>query len=149
MTQMLMPTPFGLRTPARFVEHDVYNVCQRIKEIDSRLQVVLQEGHKMPWVVMENCADGNCRMVKRYEELSPAILDDLRRMLAIPFEKRIEEMQKAADRENDAARKHRESDQWQEFVWDFQRTLHQSNLSDPKYYKSLPFDGMRRKRGGV
>lgn len=149
---MITPMPGGLRYKGkycRFVESDVYNVVNRIKEIDPRLYVVLHEGEKRPWVVMEQCADGEVRFVTRYEELSPKILDDLRHMLAVPFQARIDAMQKKLDEENDAAKKHRESDAWQQFTWDFNRTLHEANMVDSKYYKSLPFDGKRRKRGGV
>lgn len=149
---MITTMPGGLRYKGKFcryVESDVFNVVTRMREIDPRLHVVLQEGHKLPWVVMEDCADGETRFVKRYEELTPAILDDLRYMLAVPFEKRIEIMQREADAANDAAKRHRESDAWQEFAWDFGKTLYECGFTHDHAYVSRPNDGKRRKRGGA
>lgn len=152
MPSTIVPTPMGLQLNGqycRFVESDVYNVVNRMKEIDPNLYVILHEGHDMPWVVMEKCADGEVRMVKRYEELTPTILDDLRRMLAVPFQKRIDEMQREADAMNDAAKRHRESDDYQEFLWDFKKTLYECGFTHDRNYTSRPNDGKRRKRGGA
>lgn len=143
------PIPANLRiragTKMTIVESDVYNVCRRIKEIDPSLYVVLQEGHDKPWVVMEMCHDGECRMVSRYAELDSRIIDDLRRMLAIPFDKRIETLQKQLDAENEAASKNPE--QWERFIWDIGRTLQTCNFLDTKFYTS--FRNVGRKKGGV
>ena len=149
---MITPMPGGLRFKGkycRYVESDVYNVVNRIKEIDPRLYVVLHEGDPKPWVVMEECADGETRFVKRYDELTPAILDDLRYMLAVPFEKRIEMLQREADAANDAAKRHRESDEWQQFMWDFRKTAYECGLVHDRNYISRPNKGDRRKRGGA
>jgi hypothetical protein len=146
---MLMPTPGGLRTAARYVESDVFNICNRIKEIDSRLQLVLQENHAQPWVVMEHCADGETRFVKRYEELTPQVLDDLRHMLTVPFEQRVAALQKKADEANDVAKKLRETEAWHEFMWDFKTTMYECGLTHDHAYKSFTNTGKRRKRGGA
>jgi hypothetical protein len=149
---MITPTPGGLYfngQHCRYVEGDVYNVVARMKQIDPNLYVVLHEGHTYPWVVMEHCRDGEVRMVKRYAELSPAILDDLRYMLAVPFQERIDIMQREADAHNDAAKRHRESDAWQHFLWDFKTTAFECGLSTDRRYVSRPNKGDRRKRGGA
>ncbi len=149
---MLTPTPGGLHIKGkwcRYVESDVYSVVNRMKEIDPNLYVVLHEDHDYPWVVMEHCRDGEVRFVKRYKELTPAILDDLRRMIAVPFQQRIEEMQREADDANDAKKRYMESDAWQEFVWDFKKTLYECAFTHDRPYTSRPNKGNRRKRGGA
>lgn len=152
MPAAIVPTPHGLRINgkyAKYVESDIFNVCNRIKEIDRSLSILLQEGHERPWVVVELCADGEERLVKRYEELTPAILSDLRRMLAVPFQQRIDEMQKEADLANDVARQQRESGKWEQFVDDFQKTLYECGFTHDRPYTSRRNIGNRRKRGGA
>lgn len=145
--QLLAPKPHNLRLKgARLVESDVYHVCERMKEIDPNLYVMLQEGHPKPWVIMEMCADGECRMVGRYDELTPKILDHLREMLATPFQERIDKLQKQLDYENDYARQMRDSGEWERFLWEFNRELRVCNFVDQKYFKSVR--PVKKKRGG-
>lgn len=152
MPAPIVPAPHGLMIkgkPAKYVESDVFNVCNRIKEVDRNLSVALQEGHDLPWIVVEMCTDGEERLVKRYAELTPAILDDLRRMIAIPFQQRIDEMQREADLANDVARAQRESGDWERFVDDFQKTLYECGFHHDRTYTSRRNVGDRRKRGGA
>jgi hypothetical protein len=148
---LLTPVPDNMRLPrgavlgnTHVVEGDVFNICERIKDIHPDLFVVLQEGHDRPWVVMERCTDGVERMVSRYEELDARILEDLRYMLAVPFEERYRRVADRIDREN----KQREqvSDEWIErFAWDFQRALVDANMSDPVWGRS--YRPTKHKRG--
>jgi hypothetical protein len=149
---LLTPTPNGIKLKGKwckFVEHDVYDVVKRMRELDPNLHVVLHEGDPKPWCVMESCADGETRFVKRYDELTPAILDDLRRMLHVPFQARIDALQKDADEANDVAKQKRESAAWEEFVWDFRTTLRECGFTPGANYTSRRVTGDRRKRGGV
>lgn len=73
------------------LDSDVYNICERLKEISRELfLVVAADDAKAAFIVMEHCADGVDRKVSQYDELDPRILDHIAKMRAIPFEKRIE-----------------------------------------------------------
>lgn len=119
------------------VESDVFDICNRIKEIDPHLFIVLHKGHEKPWVVCEQCLDGVERMVKRYEELTPQVLEDLRYMMAVPYEQREREAQAQIDKEN-AARENAwmESEKHERFMWDFRKALEESNMADFKWHRS-------------
>jgi hypothetical protein len=127
----------GYRKP-KFVEGDLYDVCKRIKQIDPNLHVVLHEGHPQPWVVMENCIDGECRMVKRYAELDQRILGDLRRMLAIPFDERIKILDREVDEANTRNAHFLPDEAKEQFVWQMHRSLVDCNFMDPKWSKNMP-----------
>lgn len=115
----------------QLVESDVYNVCNRIKEIDPNLFVVLHEGHAEPFVVVEKCVDGEERLVKRYAELTPQILTDLRRMLSIPWEQRWKALAAEVDKHNeDMGNSWMESEGHERFVWEMRNALHESNIAD-------------------
>jgi len=125
------------------VESDVYNICTRVREIDPSLSVVLQEGHPKPWVVMELGIDGEERFVARYEELDARILENLRYMLAVPFEKRLDVLQRQADKEN-AERGRLTEEKIDQLAHAFYDAGVKSNLIDPKWGKSY-----RNVKGGV
>lgn len=117
------------------VESDVYDICNRIKEIDPNLSVALHEGHAQPWVVMERGPDGEDRFVSRYAELDSRILDNLRYMLAVPFEKRVEVLQKQVE-ENNAKIGHMNEEQMDRFAHQFRDALVKSNMADPVWSRS-------------
>lgn len=113
----------------KVVTSDVYNICDRIKQIDRRLMVVLQENHPEPWAVMENCADGNVRMVARYEALDARILDDLQRMLAIPYLERFRILSEKIDKENaDNEKINMDTEANEKLAFEFRRALRDSNI---------------------
>lgn len=120
------------------VEGDVFDMANRIKEIDPNLYIVLHDGHAEPWVVMELCLDGWERMVARYAELGPHILEDLRRMIAIPYDERERELQKKIDKENEARENAwMESEAHDRMTWDFRKALEDSNMADFKWFRSF------------
>lgn len=131
----------------KMVESDVFNIAQRIKEIDPNLYVVVHEGHARPFVVMEHALDGTERMVSRYDRLDSSILDDLRYMLNVPFERRFAELTKKIDAENE-----RQENAWMEseahdrMTWEFQRALVDSNLSNPMWGRYYMSGGSGRRR---
>lgn len=75
---------------------DVYMVCDRIKEKwgDRLYVVVMDDGSNYNFTVMERCIDGEDRMVKKYKELTPAILQDIDFMLRIDLKQRIRILEK-------------------------------------------------------
>lgn len=124
------------------VTSDVFNICERIKEIDKNLIVRLRDNHEKPWVVMELGADGEERYVAAYEELDQRILEDLRYMLAVPFEQRLAAEAKKAD-EHNARLGHMSDEKMDRLAWDFQKAMVESNMVNPKWSKNMPL----RKRG--
>lgn len=115
----------------QLVESDVFNVCQRIKELDPNLFVVLHKGHEKPFVVVEMSRDGEERMVKRYAELTPSILHDLQRMLKIPWEQRFKQLAREVDEHNEARENAWvESEAMERFAFDMRRALRDANMAD-------------------
>jgi len=137
MSLIVPGMPDNFRLPhsvrgARMVESDVFDICKRIKELDTHLYVVYQEGHDEPFVVMESCTDFTERMVKRYKTLEAHIITDLQRMLRIPFEQRIAKKMAEIDAENEAAENaYVESEQTERIIHDMRKALRDSNLADP------------------
>lgn len=70
---------------------DVYMVCERIKDKfgDRVYIVVMDDGSNYCFTAMERCDDGTDLMIKKYTELTPAIIDDLDFMLRIDLKQRI------------------------------------------------------------
>jgi hypothetical protein len=115
-----------------YVEHDVYNIAERIRQIDSNLRLVLHEGHERPWVVLEVGPDGQERFVSRYEELDARIIDHLLYMLKVPFEERLARL----DREIEAANAgfgRMTEEQFERFARDFFDAGVKSNIINPKW----------------
>ena len=133
-----VPRPHNLRGSPniKLVEHDVYNICNRVKELDPNLYIVLHQGHDRPWVVMEHCRDNVDRFVSRYKELTPQIIDDLHYMLAVPFEKRLEEAERRVEAHN-AQYDGISDEKMDRFLWDFDKAARASNLYDPVWGKSF------------
>lgn len=124
------------------VDSDVYNICERIRELSPRLIVRLRDGASKPWVVMELCDDGVERLVASYEALDQRILDDLRYMLAVPFEKRLEEADKRVEKHNAELQNPMgmNSEKFDKFAYDFQKALVDSNMVNPKWSKNMPLN---------
>lgn len=120
----------------QLVESDVFNICNRIKEIDPRLVVRLRDGHAKPWVVLEITDDGIERWVAAYEELNASILDDLRYMAAVPLEDRVARVEREIEASNKELEKGMSDETFEKFAWDFNKALRQSNMSDPVWDRS-------------
>ena len=130
------------RVKPKLVESDVYDMCNRIKEVDPNLYVVLHEGHEQPFVIMENCIDGECRLVRRYAELHPGILDDLRYMLHVPFQKRLELLDKEIEASNSRIG-HMSPERMERFAWEFKDSLQKSNFTQAPKPKNMPLNPVK------
>lgn len=75
------------------VNSDMYRICDRIREIDESLYIVLLEGQKYPYAIMENCKDGTSRLVFKVYELDARVLDKLRRLMSMPLHYRIKKLE--------------------------------------------------------
>lgn len=146
MSNLIAPRPSNLTVPNSraytAVESDLYGICSRIKEIDPNLRVVLHEGHPEPWVVVERGADGEERFVARYAELDARVLERLRYMLAVPFETRLQKLEKDIEANNSQIGKLTE-EQLDKLAYDMQKALVESNISDPVWGRSY------RKKGAA
>lgn len=88
---------FAADVRATIVESDLYNICERIKEIDPRLFIVVldsryNEGYSFS--IMEHCEDGVDRLIWRVKELDQRVLHKAEYLRSIPFEQRFEEAEK-------------------------------------------------------
>lgn len=135
MSITLVGTPDNLRLPthlkgARVVTGDVYDICKRIREVDPNLFVVAHDGHPEPFVVMEKCLDGEERVVSRYARLDASILEDLQRMLKIPWMDRFRKLAEEVDARNaERERAWEDSESHERFVWEMGKALKESNIS--------------------
>lgn len=134
-----MPVPQNMKVAGggtmTFVEGDVYNIAQRLQQVDPSLFLYLHEGSPKPWVVVEKCADGVERFVKRYEELGGHIIEDLRYMLAVPFEQRMKRLEAEADAVNEQLGR-MSDEQFEKYADDFLRAGRKSGLLDPNWFTS-------------
>lgn len=117
------------------VDSDVFNIAERVRELDPSLRVVLHENHERPWVVVERCADGEERFVARYAELDARVVDDLRYMLAVPFDQRLAKVAREAEESNERLGRMTD-EQFDRFAWDFKRSLYEANMADFKWGRS-------------
>lgn len=94
-----VPTNMSLPPGARVsrVEADVFNICERLREHDPNLRVnVVQDGGEHAFIITELGPDGVERLVTRVPELTPELIVDCQKMLAIPLKDRL----RAIDKEN-------------------------------------------------
>lgn len=98
MSALALPRPDNLRG-SRFgtlVEHDLYMIAERIREIDPNLYIYDTEQPGKRYAICENCRDGKERLVFKTEAIDARILEHLRYLLHVPFEHRIDEAEKLA-----------------------------------------------------
>ena len=141
--------PRNTRESMQMVTGDVYNIANRIKEkFGPNLFIVVHDNHPKPFVVMEHCADGAERLVKRYEALDARIIEDLEYMLKVPFEKRqkIAELEVAkAEAERDRA--FAESEKFDYFATEMKREMKRANMIDPLHETIYPLAPKKVKAG--
>jgi hypothetical protein len=96
-----VPENFRAKLGSSVVTGDVYNICDQVRALDDRLLVTDRAGEGWPedggfrYVISELCVDGELRWVLGAYELDQRIMERLREMLNVPFEKRF----KAAEAE--------------------------------------------------
>lgn len=146
MSKLIVPSgSSGIKGTPSYVSSDLYGISHRIKEIDKNLSLVFHKGAKRPWVVMEMCADGEERFVSRYEKADARILDDLRYMLAVPYEHRLEALEQKTAAEN-AAKEFMDEETFDRFAYDFHKAAVESNMIDPMWGRS--YRNVKGKRNG-
>lgn len=94
MPELILDVPTNLRLPpgtkARHVDSDMWNICERLREYDPRMSIIMLEyAAGVRWAIMERGPDGVDRMVCRVKELDARVIDECRRMAAIPADERL------------------------------------------------------------
>lgn len=106
MSLVAAGAPDNLRSHfGHLVESDVFDICERIKEIDKSLTVYLMpEASKKRFSIVELCADGVERFVFNTDELDARVLEKLRYLLRVPFIKRLDAAEKLEAKAEEDAR---------------------------------------------
>jgi hypothetical protein len=97
MSTVKIKTPGNIKTKyGRVVTSDVYNVAEKVQELDPNLMIVETEPKfNKRWLVVEMVNRGGTMEVtpvKRYAVLDSRVVEDLERMLRIPLEERLKEL---------------------------------------------------------
>lgn len=95
--------PYELRGQDVKVDGDVYNMCERVKQIDERLRVLpMLNDEKYPFAISMICEDGVERLVFRMQELDARSERRLQYLASIPLTQRLDEFEaETAKREAD------------------------------------------------
>lgn len=101
MSSLALPKPQNMRGRYnRHVDGDVYNIAERIAEIDPSLYIdpieppITLGDQTWNFAITEKCADGVERLVFRTECLDARILEHVQYLLHVPFEKRFDEAER-------------------------------------------------------
>ena len=83
------------------VESDMYNICERIREVDPSLFIVqlIDDARGCAYAIMEHCADDEDRLVYKTRELDARVIEKCRYLKAVPFEKRFAQIEEQIDKE--------------------------------------------------
>jgi hypothetical protein len=137
MSDLMLPMPSNVVTRNRMavVDSDLFNIAQRVREVDPNLVLLLDERNEKPWVVMERGADGVERFVKRYSELDNRIVEDLKYMLAVPLNERMERVNREIE-QADAERQGLKGEKFEQFAHDFMEAGKKSGIIDPNWSRS-------------
>jgi hypothetical protein len=112
-TNLMLPDGFApsnlhLRSSVkvRYIDGDMFNICERLAEIDPRLFIVELSDDEVDgakYVIMEHCDDGVARMAipERLKELDARVLERVQYILNVPWEHRLA----AIEAENEAYEK--------------------------------------------
>lgn len=134
MTSVTVKPPSNMQN-VEWVTSDVFNIAERVKQIDERLRIALLPNQDRPWAVFEVGPDGVERLVKKYERLDASVLEDLRYMLAVPFEQRLELVTREIDRANESHGGF-SGEKFERFAFEFDKAARKSGISDPVWSRS-------------
>lgn len=103
---------------ARFVDSDMYSICDRLAELSPRLHVeelvdTATDSHS--YSIMEECGDGVSRLVFKTKELDARVVDKARYIMNVPFEQRFAEAERI-EQENTAYQHEQEMERLYEQV---------------------------------
>jgi hypothetical protein len=79
------------------VDSDVFNICERVKEISPNLHIVVADPPRPDgknFIIMEETAPGDWMSVARYEALDNRVITHLEKMKRIPLHDRLAKLEK-------------------------------------------------------
>lgn len=82
------------------VEGDVYNICERIREVSERLTVVplVNDPNGHNYCIAERCEDGVERTIVKVYELDQRVVTHLLKLMAKPLSERLAELERTERR---------------------------------------------------
>lgn len=90
---------FAEDVKATIIEADLYNICERLREVDPSLFIILlEDGNDHRFTIMEKCDDGWDRLVWSVDALDARVIDKARYLKSVPFEHRVDEAEKVEAR---------------------------------------------------
>ena len=105
MSDLMLARPDNIRGRfGTYVTSDVFHIAERLQELDKRLYVTALDepidfhGHKYNFTISEMCGDGVERLVMRTEHLDARVVQACERMLRVPLDKRLDELEKVEDK---------------------------------------------------
>lgn len=132
---------FASDVRATIIDGDLYNICERIKEVDPRLFIVVldkQDNDEYSFAIMEHCDDGWDRLVWRVKELDQRVLKKAEYLRKVPFERRLEEAEAMEARMKAEEDEASFNDLYERLGRPMRRQLIHDGFVDPKTYSSLP-----------
>lgn len=127
------------------LDSDVYNICERVKEISPDLHiVVLANDEQHVFAIMEHCADGVERLVFKVSELDKRVLDKLNELMAVPLKTRIERLEKENHRFEQQEREREFEEFYETFGAPMWRQLEHDGFIESRG-KSFPKSGVASK----
>lgn len=151
MDTLFLPlNPANLRSNARLnvqaVDSDVYNVCERLRELNDRLYVnTIDDDHdkSRTFVIMEETPTGS-QVVFRTRKLDARVVEHVRYLLHVPFAERFAAAERLMDKW-EAEDKENELDKMaEEMGLEMQYDLKRLGFTDGTYY---PGSHARRRFG--
>lgn len=96
---------FGDDVQVRVVDSDMYNICDRLREIHPDMYIVAatRDG-EIIFNIMDAAPDGSVQRIFRCKELDARVLEKVRYIMSVPFEERYALACREID-EHDAAQK--------------------------------------------
>lgn len=91
----------GGRFRTEGVTNDLYNIAERLKELNPRLFINILEDRAqgtVAYVIMERTSRGTEEVVFKCKTLDPRVLEHVRYLMNVPFEKRFAEAEKEIDK---------------------------------------------------
>lgn len=143
MGELILPRPENVRGRfGTYVTSDVFNIAERLQEVDSRLYLQAYDeplhvlGKEYNFAVVEVCDDGVERLVMRVKELDARVITACQRMLAVPFEKRFAAAEALADKWDEEERERQLDELYERMGGNMRIQLERCGFTDswgPKY----------------
>lgn len=131
-------------TKAVMVEKDVYDICERIKELSPNLYILqAMDNDHCAFIIMEHCKDGVDRLVIKVKELDNRVVVHLQKMLHLPLEERVRIAEKLNYRHEQEAKEEALEDLYERIGGPMRRQLWHDGFIEHRD-KSYPKRGIKK-----